>query len=154
MSIPASISGLAGSWSGVSRLWMMPGEAERECESLLRASTAAQGQFAVFQYTWTFEGAPQDGLLLVGYEASAPGVSAVWVDSFHMADKIMLCRLTGGEPGEWVVKGAYAAPPGPDWGWQIAIRPQPDGKFKLVMHNITPQGEAFLAVEAEYARIE
>ncbi len=47
------------------------------------------------------------------------------------------------------VKGSYAAPSGPDWGWQITIEPG-QGSWRLVMHNVTPAGEAFLAVETVY----
>jgi len=50
------------------------------------------------------------------------------------------------------MKSSYAAPPGPDWGWQVRIAPKPRGTFDLVMHNITLEGKAQIAVEAAYSR--
>ena len=54
--------------------------------------------------------------------------------------------------GSAVVDGSYAAPPGPDWGWRITIQPLENEQFKLIMHNVTPDGAAMLAVEAVFSR--
>jgi hypothetical protein len=50
------------------------------------------------------------------------------------------------------VRGSYAAPPGPDWGWRIEITP--DGRtLRIVMFNIWPDGSREdLAAEASYTR--
>ena len=50
------------------------------------------------------------------------------------------------------VRGTYAAPPGPDWGWRIDVTPAGD-TLRVVMYNVWPQeqgGKEELAVEAEY----
>ena len=49
------------------------------------------------------------------------------------------------------VKGTYAAPPGPDWGWRIEITPD-EGTLRVVMFNIWPEGKEALAVETVYTR--
>ena len=50
------------------------------------------------------------------------------------------------------VKGHYAAPPGPDWGWRITVQLESAEQFRLIMHNITPDGEEMVAVEAVFSR--
>jgi hypothetical protein len=52
------------------------------------------------------------------------------------------------------VRGTYAAPPGPDWGWRIDVTPDGD-KLRIEMHNVWPEeqgGKEELAVEAVYGR--
>ena len=154
MSIPTILAPLVGNWSGTNHLWFFPGDPVHTSETTLKVSWVAQGQFMLLQYTWTFDGAPQDGVLLLG-QASGETVQVRWIDSFHTQEKFMSFEQPAGEPagepGAVTVKGSYAAPSGPDWGWQIAIAPQ-DNQFQIIMHNITPDGEAFLAVEATYTR--
>ena len=57
--------------------------------------------------------------------------------------------------GTYTALGA-GAPPGPDWGWRIAIRRFKAGSFILRMFNIAPDengrvdGEGYLAVETHF----
>jgi hypothetical protein len=46
--------------------------------------------------------------------------------------------------------GAYAAPPGPDWGWRTLIESDSDSTWRLSMFNISPDGQAYPAVEVNY----
>ncbi|UCF18623.1 MAG: DUF1579 family protein [Gemmatimonadota bacterium] len=69
-----------------------------------------------------------------------------------MGERVMACAGTADADGAIDVRGAYAAPPGPDWGWRIELRPGADRTLNLVMHNIHPDGGAMLAVETEYRR--
>ena len=57
-----------------------------------------------------------------------------------------------GVEGRVSVLGSYAAPEGPDWGWQIDLVPQPDGGLHLLMYNIEPGGAPQPAVAATYTR--
>lgn len=69
-----------------------------------------------------------------------------------MGDAIMRCT---NEPGVGAIvdaRGTYAAPPGPDWGWRIVIEPESRDGFRMLMFNITPNGEEALAVQATYSR--
>jgi hypothetical protein len=155
------LTALIGTWRGTKRLWLAPGEPVRESESGAEIATVAQGQFSELRYTWAYEGEPQEGRLIVGRGPADGAVQAVWFDTWHMRDQFMVCegespaagsRGEDAAEGAVTVRGSYAAPPGPDWGWEIAIEPRgPDG-FRLRMTNITPEGERFLAVEIGYAR--
>jgi hypothetical protein len=110
----------------------------------------AQGKFVRLDYSWGYEGQAQAGSYLFGYEKQRGAVTAVWIDSWHMGDKYMACEGTAN--GVIDVRGSYAAPPGPDWGWRTVIEPEKEAAFRLLMYNISPEGEEALAVEAVYHR--
>jgi hypothetical protein len=152
MSVPERIANLAGQWMGTTTLWLSPTEPARESDTTMFVVLVAQGRFAALHYRWAFEGEPQDGLLVVGGTSERDAVHAFWIDSWHMGDEFMVCEGAVDLEGKVRLEGSYAAPPGPDWGWQIDLLPGPDGVFQLLMYNITPGGEAALAVEATYSR--
>jgi hypothetical protein len=153
MSAPSSLVALAGQWSGKYRLWLSPDEPAYTSQTTAVVALVAQGQFVTVQYTWADEGAPQDGLLVLGYEVQRAIAHGVWIDSWHMYDQYMVCQGTV-RPADGVVslKGTYAAAPGPDWGWWIDLEPQGADAFRIVMHNVSPEGKAALAVECSYSR--
>ncbi len=149
MAIPTVLAELTGRWQGTNHLWLDPNEPARESMATAVCQPVAQGKFFNLHYTWAEDGQPQDGVLLLGQ--SQEQLSAAWVDSWHMHDKMMQC--TGTAAADAVsVQGSYAAPPGPDWGWRITLQPQSADQFRLIMYNITPAGEDTLAVEAVFSR--
>lgn len=150
MATPISLAELSGRWQGSNRLWLDPNEPARESVATAVCQTVAQGKFFHLHYTWADEGQPQEGVLLLGQ--SQQELSAAWVDSWHMQDNIMHCTGPTGSDGPVSVIGHYAAPPGPDWGWRITLQPDSANQFRLIMHNITPDGEEMLAVEAIFER--
>ena len=152
MSIPTALEKLFGTWSGKNSLWFTPDDPARVSDTTAAVASAVEGKFVTLNYTWVFEGQPQAGLILLGYEQAENAVSGVWVDSFHMDHKMMTCQGNVNSDGIISINGAYSVPDAPDWGWQIDVVVQSETSFKLVMYNITPEGQAFLAVEADYAR--
>jgi hypothetical protein len=145
-----SVIKLAGTWTGTNRLWMMPGDPVRESASTATVTPVAKGGFARIDYTWSFEGKPHEGSLLVGIDKAKGRAIAVFCDSWHMSETFMVCE--GDEVGGTIsVTGSYAAPPGPDWGWRTVIEPADDA-FRLAMYNIEPDGEEALAVETVFSR--
>ncbi len=151
MSTPSSLEHLVGEWQGANRVWLEPGAKPLECETTATVRFRAQGKFFELAYDWA-EGGPQDGLLVLGHEDEEPNVTAFWIDSWHMDSTFMTCKGEALPDGSVTVVGSYAAPPEPDWGWRITVVPVDEASFKLVMHNITPDGEEALAVEAVYVR--
>jgi hypothetical protein len=151
MTVPATLMPLAGHWKATHRLWLSPVEPVRESAATAAVAFAAQGQFLTMAYTWVEDG-PQDGLLLMGQETHSNEVKAVWIDSWHERNRFMLCAGGLEAEGAVSVQGAYPAPSGPDWGWRIVVAPQAQDSWRLLMYNITPDGQEHLAVEAVFVR--
>jgi len=129
---------LLGNWSGEKSLWFDPKAPPHSvCPSTLTIAREAMGKFLALRYQWSFEGKPQEGLLLVGNDNSTDSVSAAWVDSFHSSGSVMSFKGEATAQG-FSVLGSYAAPPGPDWGWSIALALVDAGTLEVLMHNIEP----------------
>lgn len=152
MSVEQKLSDLVGSWKGTNRLhvpWMAEKLKESESNAVVRSKM--NGQFLSVEYTWSFDGEPQEGLLIVGCDPKSDAVQAVWTDSWHSKDVLMLCNGTLKEDGGISVTGHYAVPDNPDWGWRTEITPDQDG-FKYAMYNVSPEGVEEIAVETEFVR--
>jgi hypothetical protein len=152
MSIPSRLASAVGDWTGHNRLWFEPTQPAIESDTTAVIRGEAAGRMLRVSYSWSYEGKPCEGVLIIGDDAKAGRCDCAWADSFHNSHRLM--PLTGPAAGEGAVsvKGSYAAPPGPDWGWRITLEhPSPDA-FVMRMYNITPDGTEALAVEASYAR--
>ena len=148
MSAPESLRTSIGAWTGTNRLFL-PEEPIRDSPSNASVSLAARGKFSSIAYTWDFEGEAQEGMLLIGYAGEV--VTAVFVDSWHMGDKLMLCQGQVGANETIDVRGSYAVEGSPDWGWRIVVEPG-DNVLRVTMYNVTPDGDEVLGVEASYSR--
>jgi len=143
---------LVGEWSGNNRLWLDPDAPAQESAATASVSLEADGKFATVRYTWFADKQPCEGMIVVRLATSATPIDLVWIDSWHMGHEFMTLRA---EPHEDVIvsaKGTYPAPPGPDWGWRIALLTSDDGEFRIEMDNITPDGEEADAVELRFKR--
>lgn len=149
----ATLTELVGRWSGDNRLWVLPGDPVRESPASARVESVGRGALACITYTWSYEGTPQEGTLMIRTDSDPDDAAVVWIDSWHTSNKFMLFHGEEGKPGLVAVRGSYAAPPGPDWGWRITIGADSADEFHVVMHNITPEGQEALAVETRYRRV-
>lgn len=144
---------LLGAWRATNRLWLAPDEPVRESESLATIRHLGRKQLAEIEYSWAFDGKPQEGRIIVCQDPGSHAVKAVWFDSWHMRNDFMSFQGGVDPTGVVALKGVYAAPPGPDWGWEILIEPALQGAFRLSMYNIPPGEGKELAVEANYSRV-
>jgi hypothetical protein len=145
---------LIGEWVGTNLLrlsWVTP--SDHTSGSLLSVAPIAKGMFLTFAYKWSHENAPQEGLILLGYDQVRKIATAAWVDSWHMSSKIMSCEGSIDEDGVVSLRGTYEAPPGPDWGWRITIALDADENLRITMYNCPPEGAEELAVQADYRRV-
>lgn len=152
MSIHPELVKLAGKWKGNNRLYasFLP-EPIKDSPTLASIDLRVNGQFLALEYDWAFEGERQEGVLILGCDSRSDAVQAVWTDSWHMSHKFMVCDGNVAGDGSVDMKGFYAVPEHPDWGWRTEIIPG-DDSFRLLMYNISPEGEEELAVEADYSR--
>lgn len=148
------LAAMAGCWQGSNRLYdPFSGKPEDSASSVVLTPLLG-GRFIRLDYDWSYRGARQEGSLLIGCQPDHGRMSVHWIDSWHMSHDVLACTGAVEESGDVDVRGSYAAPPGPDWGWRIVIRPAEPAALHVVMHNVTPGGKEDVAVEATYARAE
>lgn len=148
------LAACAGTWRGTSTLQdPMSGKAD-ESPSAATVTPVLGGRFVRLDYTWSYDGKPQEGSLLVGLDRKAGTASAHWIDSWHMGSKVMALGGPAGDGGgALVVRGTYAVPNHPDWGWRIDLLAEDGEALRVVMYNVWPEGkQEDLAVEAVYTR--
>jgi hypothetical protein len=142
-----------GTWQGTSTLHDPNTKAPEDSSSRVTITPVLLGRFVRLDYSWRYQGTPQEGSLLIGFESDTETVTACWSDTWHMGDKVMVCQGPKPSGRTLCVRGSYSAPPGPDWGWRIEITPEPAGALRVVMFNIWPDGvREDVAVEASYTR--
>jgi len=143
----------AGSWRGTNTLHDPNTNKPEDSPATATVIPVLGGRFARMDYTWSYQGKPQEGSLLFGFDVKADTVTVHWIDSWHMGDKVMECRGPRPNGGTISVRGSYSEPAGSEWGWRIEITPDGGRTLRLVMFNIWPDGEREeLAVEASYTR--
>lgn len=146
MSVVDHLAPLSGSWQGTNLLRLMPTDDYQSSPATATVGVTAL-RFVSVAYTWADGDAPQDGLILIG--GTADEASAVWVDSWHTGPTWM--SFTGGvEDDELRLNGTYPAEEGPDWGWQIHVRPR---DAVLTMHNVVPGQDPYQVVELALERV-
>jgi hypothetical protein len=152
MSVNDDLAKYVGTWTGTNNLYLswLP-DPLRQSQSTLNVSLKANGQFVAFEYTWAYEGEPQEGIILLGCDTRSDAVQTVWTDSFHSSHTFMLSDGNVAENGDISVKGYYKVEGHPDWGWRTDII-SGDEKLRLVMYNVSPEGEEELAVETDFIR--
>lgn len=141
----------AGTWTGINKLQDPHSNIQEESASTAEIKPILAGKFVRIDYTWQYKEAPQEGMMLVGFETKTNTINVYWIDSWHMGDAVMHCTGKDNE-GYLSVMGSYAAPPGPDWGWRINLFA--DNKtFRIEMFNIWPEGKEEPAVTMSYENV-
>lgn len=143
--------GAAGTWAAIYTLQDPASGLDADSSSAATVTPVLDGRFVRLDYTWAYQGAAQAGSLLVGCERASGVASAVWIDSWHNSDRMMICTGTIDGEGAVDVRGTYAAPSGPDWGWRTRLSATPD-RLTMTMFNVDPDGREERAVSAEYRR--
>lgn len=142
-----------GPWKGKSVLLdPMNGIAEESATSATLTPVVG-GRFVRMDYTWSYHDQAQEGLLLIGTSAKTGIVSICWMDTWHMGHSFM--NLTGNDGGGDSVAalGSYEVGDGsPDWGWRITLERTSFDDLLMVMNNIDPDGQEYLAVQARFER--
>ncbi|MET4223423.1 DUF1579 family protein [Oerskovia enterophila] len=149
MRIVECLAPVLGQWQGVHRQRLLPTD-EFVASDATASVTVTAREYVSLAYTWSDGDAPQEGLLLLSGGSGPEGVSAVWLDSWHSSPAWMLFAGTVGEDGVVRLTGSYAAPEGPDWGWQIFVAPVEGGGGRMTMLNLVPGEAPYEAVEAVY----
>jgi hypothetical protein len=145
-----ALTAVAGQWSGTNTLQDPNTGKPEDSPSTVTVTPILNGRLVRLDYTWGYQGKPQEGSLLVGFDPKSGEVSGHWVDTWHMGRAVLACKGTTAE-GPIAIRGSYAAPPDPDWGWRIEIAPGTDD-LRITHTNIDAEGTEDLAVEGVYSR--
>lgn len=152
MNLRGRLRDVVGQWQGVSRLWVSPDEPVRESDATASIAPAAHDRFVIITYTWADGGQTQDGLLIVRKASGPSPEDMIWIDSWHTGGTFMLFRGQDGEGERVSALSSYPAPPGPDWGWRIVLEAETSDRLRMVMFNISPDGDEALAAEMQWSR--
>lgn len=140
---------LAGEWTGTNRTRVMPEDPYTESPSTATVRPVARSRLVSVSYTWTGDGAEQDGFLLLS-DGDTPGsVTAVWCDSWHQSPRWMTCIGAVDDTGAVVVAGSYGRATD-HTGWRVTLASD-DSTFRLTMHNVVPDAD-YQVVEATFRR--
>ena len=140
---------LVGEWVGKSTLILNPDDPGDTQPSRAEVELAANGHALLVNYAWHVDGAEERGTILVERDLKQPGYRQAWIDSWHSQRAMMI--LTGSTAEAIDAYGKYQAEGWPEWGWRIRLEGG-DDRFRLLMWNITPEGEEIPAVIGEYQR--
>ena len=140
-----------GEWEGTNLLRFEQDAPDRVTPSDLRVASVVGNKFLSFAYTWSFNGAPHEGLMILGYDNDQQQATASWVDTWHQSTKALMSEGVIHDKGEVDVKGYYGTPGEPLWGWRTTIKSTEKGLL-LEMFNCTPEGDEELAVRGDYSR--
>jgi hypothetical protein len=148
------LAGLAGGWTGTSRLWLEPDKLTDESPVVGSIQLILDGRFALYLYQGSIEGETQHGMFMVGYNTTIDQYEASWVDSFHNNTAIMFCVGRPTENG-FSVLGSYPDPTGgPDWGWRTEVELVDRDHLTITAYNISPEGDEAKATEAILTRVK
>lgn len=149
--MPTLLRAMTGEWQATNQLWLMPGTPAHDSVSRLTVAPVVGEAVTMLRYTWAYEGAPHEGVMLVRDVPAAPPL-IVWYDSFHSGGTFMTFGQGTRTDDALTATGSYAAPTGPDWGWRIEVHVPAADTLLLRHYNIMPDGQEGLAVEARYTR--
>ncbi|WP_205660466.1 DUF1579 family protein [Amycolatopsis antarctica] len=147
MTILRNLHEAAGDWQGTNLMRMMPDDEYSPSAATASVGVAAGGHAVTVAYTWSHEGEPQDGVLLVT-AGREPGTAAVaWIDSWHQNPHWMVCEGRLGDDGDIRVEGSY----GRDAGWRLRLGAAGGRSLRIAMDNLGP-GMDYQVVDASFSR--
>jgi hypothetical protein len=85
------LTACAGSWRGTNTLQDPDTGRPEGSPSTLTVTPVLAGRFIRVDYTWGYQGKPQEGSLLVGFDPKIGEVSGHWIDTWHMGWIAMNC---------------------------------------------------------------
>ena len=130
--------GCAGAWEGFNRVQPMPADPINESASALIVMPVLRDTFIRIDQSWSWNGEPQSGSLLIGYSRRSSAASIHWIDTWHNATRVMPLVGEFDANGVLVARGSFAVKDSPDWGWRIEIAVNEE-RLKIDMFCLEPK---------------
>ena len=146
------LQGLVGSWEGTNTTWFQPGSPPDTSPVRGAIRPLPGSRFVIHEYQSSVGGEPFQGVVLYGFNTFKGAFEAAWADSFHMNSNIMFSTGPGLESGFSVLGSYLFDPQQPAWGWRVQVQRVGEQNLTITAYNITPDGEAFRAIETAYRR--
>src|SRR5262245_16919545 len=73
----------AGNYKGTNRLHYPPNSKPDDMPSNLMLTAILNGRFIRIDYVWSYQNAPQEGSMLIGFEPAENLVTMHWIDMAH-----------------------------------------------------------------------
>ena len=129
----------SGVRDGHNRVQVSSGDPVNESASQLTVTPMLHDTFVRLDQTWSWQGEPQAGCLLVGSDPASGSADVYWVDTWHNGTKGMALSGAFDPQGKLVVRGRFAVGQGPNWGWRIEVDAG-DGRLAVDMFCVSPEG--------------
>ena len=127
-----------GEWHGTNAFRLTPDATPHEAPAVVRVSAAVRGLVTEVAYTWSHaEAGEQTGLLVMAAAEEAPGVLAMWSDTFHQSPSAAWLSGTS-QDGTLTFVYSYAG----DWQWHIVIDASDPARLGIRMDNVVPASAA------------
>jgi Protein of unknown function (DUF1579) len=143
---------MVGQWAGNKWFWQSASESPKVSRAHAAIVPAARGKFVRVDYTWAMDASPQEGTLLVGFDAHRGVVSGAWIDSWHMSDRLLTCTGNLTAPTVFAMSGTQVDPPAPDRVWSITFERGDSRSSTIRIYNVSPEGHKDMFVEAIFKR--
>ncbi|PIQ28522.1 hypothetical protein COW36_12905 [bacterium (Candidatus Blackallbacteria) CG17_big_fil_post_rev_8_21_14_2_50_48_46] len=141
---------IAGEWQGEKILHDPFSNTEMKSETAFHNALILNDRFLELSYSWEYEARKQSGKLTLGYHQDKGTFFADWIDTWHMPSDFMQLK---GKPIENGIElyGEFEVEGSPNWGWKILMH-FASQNLKITMVNISPEKEAFPAVDIALVR--
>lgn len=154
--IHARLGDMAGDWEGRTTTWFGGDAPPDDSPWRVSIEPVVSGAFIYQSHEGHIGDRAFSGHVIYGYDAYRRVMTAVWVDSFHLGDAMLLSEgPIPGDPHEILnVVGAYVdRPSGQQWRWRTVVRMPDSSHLHIRAFNIAPDGREQPALETLLRRV-
>lgn len=141
-----------GTYEVTGRYWVAPGQPPLETKARATVEMILDGRYLLQHYESSFQGAPYNGLMLMGHDNLNGEYWSLWIDSTSTGYSLSRGRET--PDGAIELDGTLRDPTTPAGRpYRTVIRHQDDGSFTLSMYDTRRDKSEFQVMELTYRKL-